>query len=162
MTRAPAAVLAALTVIVPRARSASRQARRNASPIRRPANASVASNARRPARPPRSSASRSSSPAASSSAAMWSARSIHVRRGASAFTRRCFPFAGFLAIRSYSSACSRIAARVAINAFTLLGDSRPAATFRRRYSSTSSTRISSSRFSAKYGSRWTSSRQRRL
>jgi hypothetical protein len=45
--RIPACVLAARTVIVPRARSTSRQCSASASPIRRPAKASVASRARR-------------------------------------------------------------------------------------------------------------------
>ncbi len=101
--RNPASVFAARTAIVPRARSTSRQRRDSASPIRRPAKVSVASSARRW---PRQTVARlSRSPAASSSAAMWSARSSHDRRGATAGRRRLLPCAG-LRSSSPRSACS--------------------------------------------------------
>jgi hypothetical protein len=91
---------------VPRARSTSRPLSASNSPIRRPANASVASNERRC--PCRASARWSSSVAASSSAPMWSA--VQPRPG-----RPIYGQAAALALRGlrgrcpHSTACSRTA-----------------------------------------------------
>ena len=147
-SRAPAAVLPARTVIVPRARSRSRHRNASASPIRSPANTSVATSARRC---PFARASLSSAPAPSNSAATCSARSSQVRVGARAGTSAGGGRRDVARDHSYSTARSRIAASSASVLLIDVAFSFPACTLPVRKRSTSSTVISSSRFAANAG-----------